>query len=86
MFSLFKFKTKTTNSSNLAKERLQIILAHERSATSDTKSAPWMADLQKELLAVLAKYVKINAETLNINVTHQDSCDLVEINVAIPGE
>ena len=46
-------------SANVAKERLQIILAHER-VGGGNNSPDYLPALQKELLAVISKYVQIN--------------------------
>ncbi|HYN65189.1 MAG TPA: cell division topological specificity factor MinE, partial [Candidatus Limnocylindrales bacterium] len=50
----------------VAKERLQIILAHERSGR-DAKRPAYLADLQRELVAVISKYVSIKAEDIKVN-------------------
>ena len=72
---------------SVAKERLQIILAHERAINSDGEheTAPeWLPQLQQELLAVIAKYIKINQEDLKVNVEKRDNLELLEINVTLP--
>ena len=45
---------------SVAKERLQIILAHERSGRGARRS-DYLPALQRELVAVISKYVSINA-------------------------
>lgn len=78
-------KKKTTAS--VAKERLQIILAHERSTLNgvDNNSAPnWLPDLQKELLEVIAKYIKVDQDVLKVNLEKRDNLELLEINVTLP--
>ena len=47
-------------SASVAKERLQIILAHERGRGD---SPDYLPQLQQELIAVISKYVKINPRT-----------------------
>jgi len=75
-------------SANLAKERLQIILAHERAINheedgfEDTPS--WLPDLQQELVDVIAKYIKINRQDLKVNLEKRDNLELLEINVTLP--
>jgi cell division topological specificity factor MinE len=48
---------------SVAKERLQIILAHERSSLSGKKRPDYLPELQRELVAVISKYVSINPTT-----------------------
>lgn len=87
MLSIFDFffgRKKTT--ANIAKERLQIILAHERSSNADEgrNSPEWLPNLQRELVDVIAKYVKINREDLSVSLERRDNLELLEINVMIP--
>ncbi|MDQ5921605.1 MAG: cell division topological specificity factor [Pseudomonadota bacterium] len=72
----------------IAKERLQIILAHERVVgenenVCDTKPS-WLPDLQQELLTVVAKYIKINTDDLKVTLEKRDNLELLEINVTLP--
>ena len=50
----------------VAKERLQIILAHERSSLSGKRRPDYLPELQRELIAVISKYVSINAEDIKV--------------------
>jgi cell division topological specificity factor len=75
------------STANVAKERLQIILAHERATVNgeDTNTTPaWLPELQHELVEVVAKYIKINKEDLKINIEKRDNMELLEINVTLP--
>lgn len=73
---------------NVAKERLQIILAHERAVTGHglvvNNEPTWLPELQKELLAVVAKYIKIDMDCLKVNLEKRDNLELLEINVTLP--
>lgn len=85
LFDIFFGRKKTT--ANVAKERLQIILAHERVMNQDgiDKSDPeWLSRLQQELVDVIAKYVKIDKEDLTVNLEKRDNLELLEINVTMP--
>jgi cell division topological specificity factor len=72
---------------SVAKERLQIILAHER-AIHDTNvsgdSPSWLPLLQQELVEVIAKYIKIDKEDLKVHLEKRDNLELLEINVTLP--
>lgn len=80
------FFGKKKPSANIAKERLQIILAHERLMSDDGNSnnPEWLANLQEELVDVIAKYVKIDKESLKVNLEKRDNLELLEINVTMP--
>jgi cell division topological specificity factor len=66
----------------VAKERLQIILAHER---NDRARRPdYLADLQKELVAVISKYVSINPDDIKVHLERQDNLEVLEVKIELP--
>jgi len=67
----------------VAKERLQIILAHER--TGRGKSRPdYLPALQRELVAVISKYVSINADDIKVHLERQDNLEVLEVKIELP--
>jgi cell division topological specificity factor len=80
--------TRKKPTAGIAKERLQIILAHQRAVDqcgfSDESQPSWLPELQQELLAVIAKYTKINTEDLKVHLEKRDNLELLEINVTLP--
>lgn len=70
-------------SANVAKERLQIILAHERSGRNAAEP-DYLPELQRDLIAVLSKYVKINAEDIKVNLERQDNLEVLEVKIELP--
>lgn len=76
------FKSKKNNrTASVAKERLQIIVAHERGQRDQPDYLP---ELQKELLAVIRKYVQISDDQVQVEVDRNDSCSVLELNVTLP--
>ena len=76
------FKSKKNNrSASVAKERLQIIVAHERGQRDQPDYLP---ELQKEPLAVIRKYVQISDDQVQVEVDRNDSCSVLELNVTLP--
>ena len=71
-------------SASVAKERLQIILAHERGAGRGFKP-DYLPELQRELIAVISKYVKIDPEALKVNFERQDDLEVLEVKIELPG-
>jgi cell division topological specificity factor len=70
------------NSAVIAKDRLKIVLAHERAS----RDAPdFLPALQKDLLDVVGRYVEIRGDMLRINVGKSGDTSLLEINVEIDG-
>ena len=68
---------------SVAKERLQIILAHERSGRS-AGQPDYLPALQRELVAVISKYVKINADDLKVHFERQDDLEVLEVKIELP--
>ena len=66
----------------IAKDRLKIVLAHERAS----RDAPdFLPALQKDLLAVVGRYVEIRDDMLRVSVGRSGDTSLLEINVEIDG-
>lgn len=68
-------------SAGLAKERLQILVAHERAARDGLDYLP---ALQDELLAVIQKYVHVDRDAVNIELDRDGDCEVLELNVTLP--
>lgn len=75
------FKTKKKNTASIAKERLQIIVAHERTQRDQPDYLP---QLQQEILDVIRKYVPIQDEDVQVQLDKNDSCSVLELNVTLP--
>lgn len=69
-------------SANVAKERLQFILAHERNDRS--RSPDYLPALQRELLAVISKYVHINADDIKVQLERQDNLEVLAVKIELP--
>lgn len=68
-------------SAAVAKERLQIIIAHER---GERDQPDYLVNLQKDLLEVISRYVSINQEDVKIDLDRQEGCSILELNVTLP--
>jgi len=66
----------------IARERLKIVLSHERAS----RDAPdFLPVLQKELLDVVGRYVEIRGDMIRVNLGKSGDTSLLEINVEIDG-
>lgn len=81
LLSFFLGQKKPTTA-GVAKERLQIILAHERS--DGGPPSDYLPQLQQELVAVISKYVKISAEDIKVNLERQDTLEVLEVKIEMP--
>jgi cell division topological specificity factor len=77
----FLFKNDQKSSANSAKERLQIIIAHERNIGSGPDFLP---ALHRELIGVISKYVNINPEDVKISLDRQGNLEVLDVNVILP--
>lgn len=70
-------------SANVAKERLRIIVAQERS----TRGGPdYLPLLRRELLEVIRKYVNVEPDAVKVNVERDDGQEVLELSVSLPGK
>jgi cell division topological specificity factor len=67
----------------VAKERLQIILAHERSGRGGSR-ADYLPQLQQELIAVISKYVSIKPGDIKVHLEKQDNLEVLEVKIELP--
>ena len=67
----------------VAKERLQIILAHERSGRNVSRP-DYLPALQRELVAVISKYVSIRSEDIRVQLERQDNLEVLEVKIELP--
>ena len=77
VFGLFRRRS----SAPVARERLQILLAHERGMRGQSDL---LAILREEILAVIEKHVPIERENVQIKMDRGDAVSILEIDVEIP--
>lgn len=73
------FRPTKKTSANIAKERLQIIVAHQRK-----KNEIDLEKLQRELIAVVSKYLPINEQEVTVEVERDENRSILELNVVLP--
>lgn len=67
----------------VARERLQMLLAHERVAGSQSKL---LAVLQEEILAVIARHMQIDRDKVVVKVDNGTEVSTLEIDIEMPAE
>jgi cell division topological specificity factor len=80
IFDFFRANKKVSTAS-VAKERLQIIVAHERGQRT---TPDYLPALQKELVEVIRKYVNIESNDVQVALENQGSCSILELNITLP--
>lgn len=69
------------SSAMLAKERLQIIIAHERSRRQDKVD---LNELQNRLIHVIAEYLAIDKNMVKVELERDENRSVLELNVTLP--
>jgi cell division topological specificity factor len=77
LIDLFRKKS----SAPVARERLQVLLSHERSVIG---KSDLIAILQEEILAVIAKHVTVDRDAVQIKLDRGESMSMLEIDVEVP--
>ncbi len=81
--SLLSFFSRNKNSAPVARDRLQILLAHERS--NKEGQSDLITKLREEILAVIAKHVTIDQDKVQIKLDRGASVSTLEIDIEVPG-
>ena len=68
---------------SVAKERLQLILAHERSGRNAAEP-DYLQDLHRDLIAVISKYIKIDIKDIKVNLDRHDNLEVLEVKIELP--
>jgi cell division topological specificity factor len=80
--SFFDYFRKRPKSASLAKDRLSIIVARERAGTR--VGADYLPQLQQELLAVIARYEKIDLSNVTVSLDRHGGSEVLELNITLP--
>lgn len=75
------FRSKQGSSAPMARERLQVLLAHERSTAGHSDL---VARLREEILAVITKHVKIDRDKVNVKMDRGEKVSTLEVDIEIP--
>ena len=81
--SIFNYflKKEKKSSASVAKERLQIIVAHERHKRQQPDYLPLM---QQEIIDVIRKYVNIESDQVSVQLDNTEDCSILELNITLP--
>ena len=77
LFDIFKRR----GSAPVARERLQLLLAYERKSRNQPDL---VALLREEIMAVIAKHVKVDQDNLNVTMDRGETTSTLEIDIQIP--
>ncbi|MCP3054889.1 cell division topological specificity factor MinE [Aurantimonas marianensis] len=78
--SLFSFFSKQTSAPR-ARERLQVLLAHERATVGHSDL---VAQLREEILAVIARHVQLDGDMVSVKMDRGENVSTLEVDIEIP--
>jgi len=78
----FKFfrSNKDDASAKVAKDRLQVLIAHQRTGREGPDYLPM---LKQDILDVIKKYVAVGDDAVSVQLDSQDDCDVLELNITL---
>jgi len=79
LLDFFRSK-RNTQSANIAKERLKVIVSHERAKKNDPD---FLKKLHAEIMEVIKKHVNIDADKVNVSIDQDSECSVLELNVTL---
>ena len=68
---------KESSSANVARDRLKLVLAHERASNA----LPYMEDMKAELMEVIKKYTKV--KDVQITSQNNQNIDVLEMEIIL---
>lgn len=77
LFDFFR-KSRPSNSAATAKERLQIIVAHQRNQGSQPQL---LETMKKEILEVVKKYFAIDLDDISADFSREGETEILELNI-----
>lgn len=76
---LLSFFTRQQSSKDVAKERLRLVLVHDRSSVS----SEFIDKIKVEIIEVISKYMDIDEEATKIDIQDSDGTAILEANLVI---
>lgn len=75
------FRTSRPKSAQVAKERLQILVAHERKFRDKPS---YLQDLQRDIFAAIRKYIDVDLASVSIEMEQEGDREILEVNIVLP--
>jgi cell division topological specificity factor len=81
LLDFFRASRPTKGTASVAKERLQILVAHDR---AERHRPSYLPKLQREILEVIRKYVDVDMNAVSVNYEQDDHHEILELNIVLP--
>ena len=77
----FFLSSRPKGSAAVAKERLQILVAHDR---TERGRPSYLPRLQRDILEVIRKYVEVDKNAVSVNYEQEGTREILELNIVLP--
>ena len=74
-------KESGADSASTARERLHVVVAHQRAARNQPDFLP---EMQQEIIRVIQKYISIEQDEVSVQLDKNGNCSVLELNVILP--
>ena len=81
LFTRWFNRSPARQSAHVARDRLQIVVSHQRTEGGD---ADFLSKLRYELLEVLCKYADVDKDQINVQLQRNQNCAVLELNITLP--
>lgn len=75
------FRSEPKNTAAVAKERLKVVVAHQRDGRDHAPA--YLGQLREEILMVVRKYVQVPDSAVNVQVQREAGLEVLEMNIAL---
>lgn len=76
------FRSEPKNTASIARERLKVVVAHQRDGRAN--GPVYLPKLREELLLVVRKYVQVPDSAVNVHVQREAGLEVLEMNITLP--
>lgn len=77
---IFDFFLNNRKTAQKAKERLQILVSHQR---TNNNNLDFLPKLRQELINVISKYVSVDNEQIQVELQQHENCSTLELNITL---
>lgn len=77
-------RSEPKNTASTARDRLKLVVAHQREGRANGSAPSYLPKLREELLAVVRKYVQVPDSAVNVNLQREAGLEVLEMNITLP--
>lgn len=77
-------RSEPKNTATVARDRLKLVVAHQREGRTNGNSPAYLPRLREELLSVVRKYVQVPDSAVHVNLQREAGLEVLEMNITLP--